>query len=152
MVRCSILSHTSCPHKSCSSESIFPHNTVTVKQEEMFKLRQHGGTKLRNIQAKSASSKIKWLIDLCVLPEIKTHMDLITRLMGDQKGRCNGRDLFFTTTHYARRILRIDSPFDKESVTAMTTLELRKQVLDPREKSYFIATSSRESSGTHSTS
>ena len=92
---------------------------------------------LINIQAKSEASKIEWLIELCVLPELKTHMDLITRLMGDQKGRCNGRDLFFTTTHYARRILRIDSPFYKESITAMTTLELCKQVLDPRAEKLF---------------
>ena len=92
---------------------------------------------VQNIQAKSAASKIKWLIDLCVLPELTTHMDLITRLMGDQKGRCNGRDLFFITTYYARRILRIDSPFYKESIKAMTTLELRKQVLDPRDEKLF---------------
>ena len=103
----------------------------------MIKLRQHGGTKLISIQAKSEASKIKWLIDLCVLPELKTHMDLITRLLGDQKGRCNGRDLFFTTTHYARRILRIGSPFYKESIKAITTLETRKQVLDPRDEKLF---------------
>ena len=127
----------------------FPLKTVMVKQEELFKLRQHGGTKLINIQAKSEASKIKWLIELCVLPKLKTHMDLITRLMGDQKERCNGRDLFFTTTHYARRILRIDSPFYKESITAMTTLELRKQVLDPRAEKLFYNPSSRVSSGTH---
>ena len=115
----------------------FPHKTVTIKQEEMIKLRQHGGTKLISIQAKSEASKIKWLIDLCVLPELKTHMDLITRLLGDQKGRCNGRDLFFTTTHYARRILRIGSPFYKEAIKAITTLETRKQVLDPRDEKLF---------------
>ena len=100
----------------------------------MIKLRQYGWTKLISIQAKSEASKRKWLIDLCVLPELKTHMDLITRLLGDQKGRYNGRDLFFTTTHYARRILRIGSPFYKESIKVMTTLETRKQVLDPSPK------------------
>ena len=115
----------------------FPHKTVTIKKEEMIKLRQHGGTKLISRQAKSEASKIKWLIDLCVLPELKTHMDLITRLLGDQKGRCNGKDLFFTTTHYARRILRIGSPFYKKSIKAMTTLETRKQVLDPRDEELF---------------
>ena len=111
----------------------------------MIKLRQHGSTKLISIQAKSEASKIKWLIDLCVLPELKTcvlpelktHMDLITRLLGDQNGRCNGRDLFFTTTHYARRILRIGSLFYKEAIKAITTLETRKQVLDPRDEKLF---------------
>ena len=37
----------------------YPRNTVTVNQEEMHKLRKHGGTKLINIQAKSEASKIK---------------------------------------------------------------------------------------------
>ena len=32
----------------------YPRNNVTVKQEEMHKLGKHGGTKLINIQSKSA--------------------------------------------------------------------------------------------------
>ena len=36
-----------------------PPPNVTVKQEEMHKLRKHGGTKLINIQAKKETSKIK---------------------------------------------------------------------------------------------
>ena len=115
----------------------YPHKTVIIKKEEMIKLRQHGGTKLKSIQAKFEASKINWLIDLCVLAELKTHMDLITRLLCDQKERCNGRDLFFTTTHYARKILRIGSPFYKASIKAMNTLETRKQVLDPRDEKLF---------------
>ena len=56
MVRCSFLPHTPSPHKSTQKAFFdyvnFPLKTVTVKQEELFKLRQHGGTKLINIQGK----------------------------------------------------------------------------------------------------
>ena len=73
--------------KHFSTMSIFPHKTGTIKQEEMIKLRQNGGTKLISIQANPEASKIKWLVELCVLPELKTHMELITRLLGDQRQR-----------------------------------------------------------------
>ena len=55
----------------------FPHKTVTIKREEMIKLRRHGGSKLISRQANSEASKMKCLIDLCVLSELKTYIDLI---------------------------------------------------------------------------
>ena len=101
----------------------------------MFKLRQVGGTKLINIQAKSEASKVKWLVDLCVQPDLNTHLALITRLLGEQKGKGTGKNLFFTTN--ARKILKIDSPFYEESIKAITTLDTRKQVLQPRDEKLF---------------
>ena len=115
----------------------YPRNNVTVKQEEMHKLGKHGGTKLINIQAKAEASKIKWLIDLCVDPKLTVHLALMDRLLGEQKGKCRGKDLFFTTKHYARKVLKIASPFYTEAIKAMTTLGLRKQVLDPRDEKLF---------------
>ena len=115
----------------------FPFKNVTVKQEEMFKLRQDGGTKLINIQAKSEASKVKWLVDLCVQPELNTHLALIARLLGEQKGKGTGKDLFFTTQNYARKILKIDSPFYEESIKAITTLDTCKQVLESRDEKLF---------------
>ena len=102
-----------------------PRNNVTVKQEEMHKLRKHGGTKLINIQAKAEAYKIKWLIDLYVDPKLTVHLALMDRLLGEQKGKCCGKDLFFTTKH-ARKVLKIASPFYTEAIKAMTTLGLRK--------------------------
>ena len=115
----------------------YPHKNVTVKQEEMHKLRKHGGIKLINIPAKIEASQIKWLINLCVDPALNIHLALIDRLLGEQKGKCRGKDLFFTTKHYARKVLKINSPFYKDAIKAMTTLDLRKQVLDPREEKLF---------------
>ena len=59
------------------------------------------------------------------------------RLLGEQKGKCRGKDLFFTTKHYARKVLKIASPFYTEAIKAMTTFGLRKQVLDPRDEKLF---------------
>ena len=115
----------------------YPHKNVTVKQEEMHKLRKHGGIKLINIPAKIEASQIKWLINLCVDPALNIHLALIDRLLGEQKGKCRGKDLFFTTKHYARKVLKINSSFYKDAIKAMTTLDLRKQVLDPMEEKLF---------------
>ena len=103
----------------------------------MHKLRKHGGIKLINIQAKIEASQIKWLVNLCVDPELNIHFALIDRLLGEQKGKCRGKDLFLTTKHYARKVLKINSPFYKDVIKVMTTLDLRKQVLAPREEKLF---------------
>ena len=103
----------------------------------MHKVRKHGSTKLINIQAKAEASKIKWLIALCVDPKLTVHLALMDRLRGEQKGKCRGKDLFFTTKHYARKVSKIVSPFYAEAIKAMTTLDLRKQVLDPGEEQLF---------------
>ena len=103
----------------------------------MHKLRKHGGTKLINIQAKTEASKIKWLIDLCVEPKLTVHLALMDRLLGEQKGKCRGKDLFFTTKHYARQVLKVNSPFYTEATKVMTNPDLRKQVLYPTDEKLF---------------
>ena len=115
-----------------------------MKQEEMFKLRLDGGTKLINIQAKSEVSKVKWLVDLCVQPDLNTHLALIARLLDEQKGKGTGKDLFFTTKKYACKILKIDSPFYEESIKAITTLDTRKQFLEPRDEKLFYKPMGRD--------
>ena len=59
------------------------------------------------------------------------------RLLGEQKGKCRSKGLFFTTKHYAHKVLKVNSPFYTEAIKAMTTLDLRKQVLDPRNEKLF---------------
>ena len=70
-------------------------------------------------------------------PTINSHLTLLDRLLGEQKGKCHGKDLFFTTKHYVRKVLKINLPFYKEAIKAMTTLDLRKQILDQREEKLF---------------
>ena len=65
------------------------------------------------------------------------HLDLMDRLLGEQKGKCRAKDLFFTTKHYVGKVLKINSTFYTEAIKAMTTLDLRKQFLDPRDQKLF---------------
>ena len=110
---------------------------VTICQDEMYKLREHGGAKLSNIHAKSEASKIQWLIELCSNPNLATHLALVNELLGEQKGGIQGTDIFFTNKHYARRILKISSPYYLEAISAMAALETRKQILNPRDEKVF---------------
>ena len=88
---------------------MYPRNTV--KQEEMYILRKR--------------------------PKLNVHLALMDKLLGEQKGKCRGKDLFFTTKHCARKVLKINSPFYTEAIKAMITLDLRIQVLDPRDEKLF---------------
>ena len=54
----------------------------------------------------------------------------------NKKGKGTGKDLFFTTKNYARKILKIVSPYE-ESIKAITTLDTRKQALEPRKEKLF---------------
>ena len=91
----------------------YPHKTITISQDEMYKLREHDGAKLVNVQAKSEASKIQWLVQLCSNPILTGHLSLVTDLLGEQKGKLQGLELFFTSKHYARRVLRTTSPLYK---------------------------------------
>ena len=110
---------------------------ATICQEEMYKLREHGGAKLSNIHAKSEASKIQWLIELCSNPILATHLALVKELLGEQKGGIQGTGIFFTNKHHARRILKITSPYYLEAIRAMPTLDTRKQILNPRGEKVF---------------
>ena len=54
-----------------------------------------------------------------------------------QKREMPWKRFIFTTKHYVLKVFKINSPFYKESIKAMTTLDLRKQVLDQREEKLF---------------
>ena len=75
----------------------YPHKMVTICQDEMYKLREHGGAKLSNIHAKSEASKIQWLIELCSNPNLATHLALVNELLGEQKGGIQGTNFFSPT-------------------------------------------------------
>ena len=53
--------------------------------------------------------------------------------MGEQKGKCRGKDLFFTPKHYARKVLKINSTLYRGH-KSYDDPGLRQQVLDPREE------------------
>ena len=118
-------------HKAFMEYLNFPLRTVTIGQDELRKLREHGGAKLVDVTCKSHASKVQWLMALCDQPCLATHLALVTRLLGVQRGDLSGSELFFTTKHYAARILSIRTAFYTEAIKAMTSLDVRKRVLDP---------------------
>ena len=115
----------------------FPRKTTTVSQTELQKLKCDGGIKLVNIQLKSEASKIQWLLSLCTNPELSAHKALMGRLVGEQRGGIHGINLFFTTLHYAKQVMKIHSEFYGEAIVAMNKLDFRKQITDRYEENVF---------------
>ena len=120
---------------------IFPHTTVTVCENEMQKIRLHGGIKLIDIKSKEEASRIRWLIELVTNSELKVHLNIVNRLIGTQKGGLQGTDTFFTTKKYADRILVTPTQYYKEAIKAITKLQVKKRITDPKiEKLFFNPT------------
>ena len=105
----------------------FPQ-TITIAQKEMWKIKSQGGIKLINIQVKSEITKVKWLIDICTIPQFKTNLHIFSVLMGNQKGGIHGRDLLFVQQSYIKRQLNTNSDFYKEALSAMAKFETRKGI------------------------
>ena len=53
-----------------SSFLFFPQKNATIALEELKKLRLNGGAKLIDISSKSRCSKVKWLMELCINPDL----------------------------------------------------------------------------------
>ena len=106
----------------------FPHNVNTVAQKEMWRLKEHGGLKLVNVQIKSQISKAKWLIELVSNPELSSHFQLFLRLLGPQKGNISGRHLLFLETSYIHKHLKSNSSVYKEGLLTLSHMDIRKGI------------------------
>ena len=106
----------------------FPQKVVTVSQAEMWKIKSQGGLKLINIDIKSNTSKIKWLIDIASKPNLKTSFDLFKRLVGTQKGDISGHDLLFLERSYFQRTFKTSGIFYKDALLALSKLDKSKGV------------------------
>ena len=105
----------------------------------MIKLRLDGGLKLVDISAKSKASKVKWLMEIVENPELDTHRQVITKLIGEQKGALTGIELFFTRPEYSRRLLSIQSEFCIEAIQAITRLPLHKKIQNLENEKVFYS-------------
>ena len=95
----------------------------------MTKLRLHGGIKLIDVQAKSETYKIMWLMQLITDPNLMIHRAVMTKLIGKQKGGLEGHELYFTYNQYSRLILKIPhSTFYKEAIQSITKLNVQKRI------------------------
>ena len=108
----------------------FPrHINPTVSQDETIKLRRDGGLKLINLQTKSESYKIKWLMDLATNQNLNTHLSIMTLIIGTQKGGLRGKDLFFTTKQYTKNIMKVPhSDYYREAIQAITKIQTTKHI------------------------
>ena len=126
--------------KAFSDYINFPRKKSIVNQAELQKLREDGGLKVVNIKIKSESSKVHWLMSLCINPELSLHKALMERLLGTQRGKVSGIDLFFTGSHYASKIAIFNSEYYKESIKAITGLEVKKHIQDVNSENVFYNT------------
>ena len=72
----------------------FPE-THTIEQKELWKTKQKGGIKLINLEIKSDTCKVKWLLEMVSNPICNINLLIFTELIGRQKGDITGRHLFF---------------------------------------------------------
>ena len=68
---------------------------------------------------------------------LKTHRAIITNLIGPQKGGLQGTELFLTTKQYARRTLKTNALFYKNSIYAITKLNVKKKMENVNEEKMF---------------
>ena len=115
----------------------FPRETTTISEGEMKKLRLDGGAKLIDIDVKCNTYRICWLIELLDKDHLRTHLAVVTSLIGIQKGGLEGIDLFFTTNDYARKILKTPYDYYRKAIQAITTFHLRKKIDDIKDEKLF---------------
>ena len=115
----------------------WPHRIHTVSQQELFKLREHGGVKLIHIQTKSEASKVAWIIQLLTNPHLTTHLALVTDLLGQHFGHIQGRDLFFLPPALIARTVKASTPFYREALKAFSAFTLDKHIPDVTQESVF---------------
>ena len=104
----------------------YPHKTITIAQQEMWKTRECGGIKLINLDVKSQSAQAKWLIKLVSNENFILNLNVFSRLLGTQIGDIKGKDIIFLQKSYFQRTLKTRSTFYKESLLAVANLDLIK--------------------------
>ncbi len=116
---------------------VFPKNRVEVNRMEMEKERGCGGIKLINVQLKSVTPKIHWLMRLLTDVSLKVHYSLFSSLVGDQKGGLRGSDLLFAEHSYVRRHVKCSSGFYLEALLGISKLDTWKHVPDVRDEHLY---------------
>ena len=106
----------------------FPQKTVTIAQKEMWKTKKMGGIKLINLQIKSETSKVKWLIELLTDPKLNINLGIFAELLGKQIGNISVRNLLFLPQSYMQHQLSTKSLVYKEALTAISKFEIIKGI------------------------
>ena len=62
---------------------------------------------------------------------------MLTKLLGTQKGRLQGTDLFFISENYFVKLLKLKSGFYKKAIKAIIALHPRKKITNLDEEKVF---------------
>ena len=81
---------------------------------------------------------IKWLTDIITNPNLNKHLILINTLLQHQPAGLEGVDLLFTNNYFAKKKMKIPSEFYTEAILAITTLEVKKKIQNPRQEKIFF--------------
>jgi hypothetical protein len=109
---------------------IFPKNKAEVSKMEMEKERAFGGIKLMNIQLKSITPKITWLMRLLTDNGLRMHVKVFEQLLGIQKGGLTGKDVIFADQRYMTAHLECTSIFYREALCGISKLDIWKHIPD----------------------
>jgi len=80
------------------------------------------------MQIKSETSKVKWLIDMVSISDLKTNLNVFSTLLGIQKGNITGKDILFLQRTYFVKSLETSSTFYREALLAMSNFETTKGI------------------------
>ena len=117
----------------------FPE-THTIEQKELWKTKQKGGIKLINLEIKSDTCKVKWLLEMVSNPICNINLHIFTELLGRQKGDIAGRHLLFVENKYIKKQLKSYSTFYQQALLTITKydrLKAIKKVEDWDEEHFF---------------
>ena len=101
-------------HKSFLAYTNFPNSVSTISQAELRKLREDGGAKLIDVNAKAETYQVRWLLEVTSKEVLRIHLNLIKALLGTQKGGLQGEDFLFTTKQYIDRSFNTNSIFTSQ--------------------------------------
>ena len=81
----------------------------------MCKTLHLGGIKVLNVEIKSQTCKVKWLIEIVTIIKLKLHLEIFASLIGAQDGKISRKNLIFLGQQYFQRHLKTKSRFYKEA-------------------------------------
>ena len=107
-----------------------------VSKREMEKLREYGGIKLINLQLKSETPKIHWLVRMTTDPNLRIHLSIFDALIGEQIGQLRARDIIFTEKSYIK-MCKFKNTFYREAFQGIAKLNTFKHMSDLNDEHLF---------------
>ena len=115
----------------------YPKTHALISHQEMWKSTWEGGLKLTNVQTKTDTYKVQWLLALITKAELRLNLSIFHRLIGQQLAQLPHDVVFFLQTKFLKGKLTSHSQFYKDSLIAFSQLDFRKAVPDINQEHIF---------------